>query len=58
MHKTLTNRGRYTITWNTAGDESGLLHYALPHQQVGTGLPMTAFSSAFCRLSHIFSVEN
>lgn len=37
-HKTLTNRGRYTITWSTGGDESGLLHYALPHQQVGTGL--------------------
>lgn len=38
MHKTSTKKGRYTITWTTGGDESGLLHYALPHQQVGTGL--------------------
>lgn len=34
MHNTLTNRGRYKIKWATSGDGSGLLHYALPHQQV------------------------
>ncbi|CAM9159945.1 unnamed protein product [Ectocarpus fasciculatus] len=33
MHKTNTNRGRYRIDWTTAGDGSGLLHYALPHHQ-------------------------
>lgn len=37
IHKTLPN-GRYIISWTTGGDESGLLHYTLPHQQVGTGL--------------------
>ena len=35
IHKTLTNRGRYIIDWTTGGDDSELLHYALPHQQVG-----------------------
>eukprot|EP00903_Cladosiphon_okamuranus_P008293 g7980.t1 len=33
MHKTLTNRGRYIIDWTTGGDDSELLHYALPHHQ-------------------------
>ncbi|CBN76107.1 Endo-1,3-beta-glucanase, family GH81 [Ectocarpus siliculosus] len=28
-----TNRGRYKISWTTGGDDSGLLHFALPHHQ-------------------------
>ncbi|CAN0304217.1 unnamed protein product [Ascophyllum nodosum] len=32
MHKT-QNMARYKIIWYTEGEGSGLLHYALPHQQ-------------------------
>ncbi|CAM9110958.1 unnamed protein product [Scytosiphon promiscuus] len=33
IRTTNKNRGRYRIDWTTAGDGSGLLHYALPHHQ-------------------------
>lgn len=46
MHKTLTKRGRYIIDWTTGGDDSELLHYALPHQQVRTGPAVRADFSA------------
>jgi len=34
IHKTDTSRGKYRIDWTTEGSGEGLLHYALPHQQV------------------------
>lgn len=55
IHTTQLNRGRYRINWTTGGDESGLLHYALPHQQVRTGLSISGIFLSASRSEQVYA---
>ena len=55
MNETDDSRGRYSITWETAGNGSvELLHYALPHHQVRLRLLCSQEDQAHHRMCSSF----